>query len=61
MGTGEDAFAHLLAGASLVQVGTALHEEGPTLFARVGAELAALLQRKGYAGVDQVRGALRTL
>lgn len=61
VGTGEDAFAHLLAGASLVQVGTALHEEGPTLFARVGAELAALLQRKGYAGVDQVRGALRTL
>lgn len=59
--TGEHAFAHLLAGASLVQVGTALHEEGPALFARVGAELAALLGRKGYSSVDEVRGALRTL
>ena len=59
--TGEHVFAHLLAGASLVQVGTALHEEGPGIFARLGAELAALLNRKGYASVDEVRGRLRTL
>ena len=61
VGTGEHAFAHLLAGASLVQVGTALHREGPALFARIGAELEALLERKGYSSVDEVRGALRTL
>lgn len=59
--TGEHVFAHLLAGASLVQVGTALHEEGPGIFARLGAELGDLLRRKGYASVDEVRGRLRAL
>jgi dihydroorotate dehydrogenase (fumarate) len=59
--TGAHVFAHLLAGATLVQVGTALQEEGPSIFARLNAELAALLARKGYASVDEVRGRLRTL
>lgn len=59
--TGEHVFQHLLAGASLVQVGTALQEEGPGIFARLNAELAALLQRKGIESVDAVRGRLRTL
>lgn len=59
--TGEHVFAHLLAGASLVQVGTALHQEGTAIFARLGSELAELLIRKGYASVDDVRGRLRTL
>lgn len=59
--TGEHVFQHLLAGASLVQVGTALQEEGAGIFARLNAELAALLSRKGYASVDAVRGKLKTL
>jgi len=59
--TGEHVFAHLLAGASLVQVGTALHREGPGLLPRLADELAALLRRKGYTTVDEVRGRLRTL
>jgi len=59
--SGEHVFQHLLAGASLVQVGTALQEEGPGIFARLNAELTALLQRKGIASVDAARGRLRTL
>ncbi len=59
--TGEHVFMHLLAGASLVQIGTALYEEGPGIFARLNAELASLMQRKGYASIEALRGKLRTL
>lgn len=59
--SGEHVFQHILAGATLVQVGTALHEEGPAIFTRLNRELAALLERKGYASLDEVRGKLRTL
>lgn len=58
---GEHVFMHLLAGASLIQVGTALYEEGPAIFARLNAELSELLTRKDYRGIEEVRGKLRTL
>lgn len=59
--TGEQVFQHLLAGASLVQVGTALQEEGPGIFARLNTELAAIMARKGYPSIESVRGKLKTL
>jgi dihydroorotate dehydrogenase (fumarate) len=59
--SGNEVFMHFLAGASLVQVGTALQEEGCGIFARLNAELAAILERKGYTSLEQVRGKLRTL
>jgi dihydroorotate dehydrogenase (fumarate) len=59
--TGEHVFMHLLAGASLVQTGTALHKEGPAIFKRLNTELASLLERKGYTSLQAVIGKLRTL
>lgn len=59
--TGEHIFMHLLAGASLIQVGTALQEEGPGIFARLNEELSAILRHKGYKSIDEVRGKLKTL
>ena len=59
--SGQEVFMHLLAGAALVQVGTALQEEGPGIFARLNAELAEILTRKGYTSLDQLRGKLKTL
>ncbi len=59
--SGKEVFMHFLAGASLVQVGTALQEEGCGIFARLNAELAEILQRKGYRSLEEVRGKLRTL
>ena len=59
--TGTDAFEHLLAGASAVQVGTALVEEGTTIFGRIAGELRALLMKKGYASVSSVVGRLKEL
>ncbi|CAE7227065.1 URA1 [Symbiodinium natans] len=57
--TGEDAFAHILCGASAVQVATQHRVEGAGCFARIAAELQALMQRKGYRRLDDFRGKLR--
>lgn len=58
---GGDIFEHLLCGASAVQIGTALHEEGPGVFARLEQELADVLRRRGYASVAACRGRLKEL
>jgi dihydroorotate dehydrogenase (fumarate) len=59
--TGTDAFEHLLCGASAVQVGTTLVEEGVQAFHRLEQELAALLKRKGYTSAAACRGKLKEL
>lgn len=59
--TGRDAFEHFLCGASAVQVGTALVEEGVGVFARLEEELAAVLRTKGYPSVAACRGKLKEL
>jgi dihydroorotate dehydrogenase (fumarate) len=58
---GTDAFEHLLCGASAVQIGTVLVEEGLTVFERLEQELADVLSRKGYASVSACRGKLKEL
>nr|6EBS_A Chain A, Dihydroorotate dehydrogenase (fumarate) [Leishmania major]6EBS_B Chain B, Dihydroorotate dehydrogenase (fumarate) [Leishmania major] len=59
--TGEDAFLHVLAGASMVQVGTALQEEGPSIFERLTSELLGVMAKKRYQTLDEFRGKVRTL
>ncbi len=59
--TGEQVFQHILAGAALVQVGTALHEQGPAIFARLTEELEALMAKKGYRSLADFYGKLKTL
>ena len=60
--SGGDAYAKIRAGASLVQLYTALVYEGPGLVGRIKRELASLLKRDGFAsvaaavGVDQAAG-----
>lgn len=58
---GVDAFEHLLCGASAVQVGTALVEEGVQVFARLEKELAACLEQRGYKSAEDCRGKLKEL
>jgi len=55
--TGADAYAKIRAGASLVQIYTALIYEGPMVVARITLELAALLKRDGFARVTDAVGA----
>ncbi|MBW6529055.1 quinone-dependent dihydroorotate dehydrogenase [Sphingomonas sp. RHCKR7] len=54
---GEEAYARIRAGASLVQVYTALIYDGPGLPRRIVAELAACLARDGFANVGAAVGA----
>ncbi|SMF61720.1 quinone-dependent dihydroorotate dehydrogenase [Allosphingosinicella indica] len=54
--SGADAYARIRAGASLVQLYSALVYEGPTLARRIVAELAALLRRDGFASVAEAVG-----
>ncbi len=54
--SGAEAYARLRAGASLVQLYTALVYEGPGLPARILRELDALLQRDGFATVADAVG-----
>lgn len=59
--SGADVFEHLLCGASLVQVGTQLHQEGPAVFQRLLTELAAIMKEKGYQSIAEFQGKLQTL
>lgn len=55
--SGADAYAKIRAGASLVQLYTALVFEGPYLIPRIKDELAACLRRDGFASVAAAVGA----
>ena len=57
VGSGADAYAKIRAGATLVQLYSAMVYEGPPLIRRVKDELAALLVRDGFASVTEAIGA----
>lgn len=59
--TGQDAFEHLLCGASMLQIGTAFHKEGPEIFTRIRRELQEIMDKKGYQSIDEFRGKLKSL
>ena len=54
--TADQAYARILAGASLVQLYSALVYEGPGLARRIADDLAALLARDGFSNVAQAVG-----
>ena len=56
IGSAEDAYARIRAGASLIQIYSALVYEGPGLVRRINAGLAALLKRDGFASVGEAVG-----
>jgi len=58
---GVDAFEHVLCGASAVQIGTVLVEEGIGVFDRLEMELVALLSKKRYQTLADCRGKLKEL
>jgi dihydroorotate dehydrogenase len=55
--SGADAYERILAGASLVQLYTALVYHGPGLARRIAAELKGLLAQDGFATVPEAVGA----
>ena len=59
--TGQDAFEHILCGASMVQLGTTLHKEGPSAFERITNELKVIMDKKGYKTIEDFKGKLKYL
>ena len=57
--TGQDAFEHILCGATAVQVGTCHWREGPKCFDRIHDELVTLMEQKGYSKIDDFKGKLK--
>jgi dihydroorotate dehydrogenase len=55
--SGADAYAKIRAGASLVQVYSALVYRGPSLVTDIKTELAALLKRDGFSRIADAVGA----
>ena len=51
----EDAVEMIMAGASVVQVGSAVHE-GVEVFADIATGIEQFLQNNGYAGVEDITG-----
>ena len=56
MFTGDDAFEKIKAGASLVQIYTALVYEGPTVLRRIENRLAKLLEQNNFSNVSEAVG-----
>jgi len=54
--TAEDAWLHIRAGASLVELYTALIYEGPGVVEKITAGLADLLRRNGFRSIDEAVG-----
>lgn len=56
IGNAEQAYARIRAGASLVQLYSALVYEGPYLAKRINQGLKTLMARDGFATIDQIVG-----
>lgn len=59
--TWEDAVQMILAGATAVGVGTAVHTEGIDIFARLCRGIERYLEKGGFSGLDEIRGAIHEL
>jgi dihydroorotate dehydrogenase (fumarate) len=59
--TGRDVFEHILCGASMVQIGTTLWEEGVECFNRIEQELVDIMNVKGYSSIEEFKGKLKEI
>jgi len=59
--TGIDAVKAVMAGATTVQVASALLKHGPDHLARIKGDMVAWMTEKEYEGVDQMRGSMSLL
>jgi dihydroorotate dehydrogenase (NAD+) catalytic subunit len=56
--TAKDALEYIMAGATAVQVGTAIRSAGPGVFARIAVELREWLETRGHGSIKEVHGLL---
>ena len=58
---GEDAMEYILCGASAVQIGTQLYQEGIEAFSRIEKEMLVWLAKKNYKSLLDFQGKLKTI
>ncbi|UCC93977.1 MAG: dihydroorotate dehydrogenase [Thermoplasmata archaeon] len=56
--TAQDALEYLMAGATAVQVGTAIRSNGPNVFDKIARDLQEWLGSHGHSSISQVQGLL---
>jgi dihydroorotate dehydrogenase (NAD+) catalytic subunit len=54
--TGEDAIEYLMAGASAVQIGSAVYYRGPEVFMKICEEIDAWMEKHSYSGLSELIG-----
>ncbi|MBP7819516.1 dihydroorotate oxidase [Candidatus Gracilibacteria bacterium] len=59
--SGRDVFEFLLAGADLVEIGTAFYQQGTGLFAQINEEFKAIMESKNYENIEAAKGNLKFL
>lgn len=57
--TGEDALEYIMAGASAVQIGSAVRSRGVDVFAKVCREMSAFMDSEGYERIEDIKGLAR--
>ena len=55
--SGRHAIEMIMAGATAVGIGSAVYQDGPEVFGRIGHEMAALMVELGYESMAEMRGA----
>lgn len=59
--SGDDAFQHILAGASAVQIGTCLKENGIKCIKKINDEFIQIMKKKRYQNIEQFIGKVKIL
>lgn len=54
--SGKDAYEKIKAGATLVQIYSAMVYDGPPVITRIKQELAALIEKDGYKNISEAVG-----
>lgn len=54
--TGEDALAMVMAGATLLGVGSAVYHRGDTVFQMIADEMQEIMKAEGIASLEEIRG-----
>jgi dihydroorotate dehydrogenase (NAD+) catalytic subunit len=56
--TANDALEYMMAGATAVQLGTAIRSQGPNVFGKIADDLATWLEARGHGSISSVQGLL---
>ena len=55
--TAEDAIEYMMAGASAVQIGTAVRWQGPSIFGEISDGITKFMEEMGYSSIKKIIGA----